>query len=206
MNRKLLAAVALVVLGASLGWLYLSRRPHVVPWPTESFDQLAQLAGDATAKLRGNRGTVVVVQWDATRMGIPRYDGPIAQFRERAGTHGVKVVTVATIKLKRGVNTPGPQFAEIVRQHASVDAIVLFGPAYGLKIQDVAALPAPHPRIVSVASFDYQLKPLFAGQLIDWAIIERGWAPKLQAGSAPYVVVTAQDAADLPDCPPPGCE
>ena len=202
MNRKLLAGLSIFVIVGTLFWLYRSHRPRAGELKGESYDQLAQLAGDETGKLLGNHGSVVVVKWDATAMGIPRYDRQIAQFRARAGTHGVKVSAVEVIKLKRGVNAPAQRFAEIVRRSASADAIVLFGGAYGLRVRDLAALPSPHPQLISVAAFDTILKPLFERQLLALAIVERGYAGEATAEAGPFVAVHPADVATLPPCPP----
>ena len=198
MNRKFLIGISVFTILSALTWRYLIHRPHVAGIKGEIYDQLAQLAGDETSKLLDNRGSVVIVQWDATALGIPRYDDPIAQYRKRLETHGINTAAVEIIKLKRGTNVPALQFAEIVRRHLSADAIVLIGPAYGLKVRDIAALPAPLPKLVSVLAFDVKLKPLFDQNLLALAIVGASFIDKEEAGAGPFMVVHPSDAHTLP--------
>ena len=198
MNRKLLLGFSFALLLGVGTWRYWSHRPQVTRLQGEFYDQLAQLAGDETSQLLGNRGSVVVVQWDATALGIPRYDDPIAQFRQRIGTHGLKVAAVEIIKLKRGANAPGPRLAEIVRRHAAADALVLFGGAYGLTVRDIANLPAPRPKLISVLAFDVKVRPLFDQQLLALALVERSFMGETKEGDSPFVVLHPADLATLP--------
>ena len=201
MNRKLLAAIAIVVALVSLSWLYLSHRPIVRPLKGAQFDRLGQFAGDEISKLLGNHGTVVVVQWDATFAGIPRYDVQITQFKKQMASHGIDVRAVETIKVKFKDTTLPARFAKLVSQHAKVDAIVLVGTAYGLTVADLTALSNPHPQLISVMAFQTELKTMFEKQLISLAITDALLTENLKSTDRDFLVLTAENATALPNSP-----
>ena len=202
MNRKLLLGISSCMILGALAWHFITLWPHVAGLKGAAYDQLAQLAGDEAGNLLDHRGSVVIVHWDATALGIPRYDDPIVQFRKRLETQGIQVASVEIIKLKRGPNRPGPRFAEIVRRQAAASAIVLFGGAYGLQVSDIANLPAPRPPLISILAFDVKLKSLLDKQLLALAIVERSFIGPTAVGDRPFVVLHPADAATLPA--PPG--
>lgn len=199
MNRKLLAGLSIITLLAALAWLYLRHRPTVVPFTGPQFDRLGQFAGDEISKLLRNRGTVVIVQWDVTFAGISRYDAQIAQLKSQVASHGIKVSTIETIKVKYQDTTLAARFAKVVSQYSTADAIVLVGPAYGLTVADLAALPSPHPQLMSVLALQTGLKTMFDRHLISLAITDALLAENIKSSDRDFLVLTDKNASELPN-------
>ncbi|MCG3148685.1 MAG: hypothetical protein PCFJNLEI_02130 [Verrucomicrobiae bacterium] len=213
-NRFLLALAALLFLLAG-GILWYWFRPAVRQVQGQDSTVLGEFAAAETAKLLANQGRVLVVQLDYTFAGLPRFDGPMTGFRSALRQHGIAVTNLETLPAKRGDSTLSARFTDLVRKNSNADAVVVFGGAYGLSLDEFAALPAPRPKLISVLAFDGRLKPLFEAGLVHLAIARHGAfakPPDPQAGrpdetSEPpannpfYDVVTAANAATLPDAP-----
>lgn len=199
MNRKLLASLSIFVIFSALAWLYLQHRPTVVPFAGPQFDRMGQFAGDEISKLLGNRGTVVIVQWDATFAGISRYDAQIAQLKNQVASHGIKVTAIETIKVKHQDTTLVARFAKVVSQHSTADAIILVGPAYGLTVADLAALPSPHPQLISILALRTGLKTMFDRHLITLAITDSVLTENIKSTDRDFLVLTAENAGALPN-------
>ena len=199
MNRKLVTIIASLVIVAALAWLYLSHRPTLVPFTGPQFERLGQFAGDEISKFLENHGTIVIVQWDATFAGIPKYDAQIAQLKHQVVSRGVTVSAVETLQVTKGnAAASRARFVRLVDQYSAANAIVLVGSPYGLRVADLAALPSPHPPLISVLAFQSGLKTLFDQHLITLAITDALLTENIKSSDRDFLVLTAENATALP--------
>jgi hypothetical protein len=123
-----------------------------------------------------------------------------------------KLTVVATTVLTGGKESlvmNGPQFLQLVKQHAAVDAIVSLVGAPELSTAEIQALPADRPAVVAVSGLTFRLglKPLFQADVVQVAIVPRmGKPPTGPRPQTPrewyeysFQVITGKTAAQLPD-------
>ena len=199
---QIIIALTLIAVATVLVVRHFGRGVPIIPTP--QFDVLGGIAAEEVAKLLSRQGRVVVVVFDATDFGVARLDGAVAQFRKTSSAAGLQTLAVETIRCKLGEQTLPARVAAVLRKHAGADALVTFGPAYGLRAGDVAGWGTPLPKWVSVLTFDSDpgtLKKLFQSGAVQTAITirseEGASAGAAGPANAPFVVLTPATADAL---------
>ncbi|NBV23479.1 MAG: hypothetical protein EBS05_16365 [Proteobacteria bacterium] len=142
------------------------------------FEYLGSVAGEETAKVLGNQGTVVVVVEVIEGMQNPANESQVKGFK--AGLAKTKGVTLKEVKeLKRDMSGdprlwPEGRAAQVAGFGTGVGAVVLFGNfPQTLPPADLAALKGGSAKLVVVSSASPTVDALVAQGVIRTAIVTR---------------------------------
>ena len=211
-KNTIVAIAALLALAAALESLYLGQRgPKIELGPYEA---LGAVAAEETAKLLGDKGSVVVIAKESGGSKTPALDAQLQAFADTLKIKaGISLAANEKVKLDpmtamaTGGGIPGDQFLEIMRRHPKVSAVVLFVSFPSLPERDLDALKKSNTRIVVVSGCMPGYKNLLQSQNIHVAIVPR-FDNGSEAAKKPkslrewfdqeYVVVTPATAAFLP--------
>jgi hypothetical protein len=210
-NKKLVGTVAVMVILAALGSLYLSLvglPPRVDPRPHEA---LGEAMARETRKLLGSGGRIHLLRRDTALYPNPAADAQIRAFHGALRKAGVSVAATTVIKLdpNRLVSVSSGDFHKILKDSSESDVVASFlGPPV-LTADHLAKLGARRPKVVAVCSGEMprqvDLKLRFEQKVVETAILSRRDAPPgLPASDSPqawfdhfFVVAGQENLAEL---------
>jgi len=214
MNSKAIKAVTLVVL-IGTAWVFIYRSVTSGRLDLDPFQTLGRGAGLATARLLNNSGRIVLVDGSFGEYSVlaPTTEAQIKAFKKVIGGTRLKIVamekvTIAPPSLSRtGIFMEPGQLSKLIRQHADVDALVLFVGLASREELEAVRPKGEKPKLVLVANYEAYYKALIQSRLIQVAIVPRmdGEAQGSAAGNPQsdfernYLVMTPENVAQLPD-------
>ena len=210
--RKIKIVVSILAIAAAGGILcfrYFKPPPGIEPRPHVA---IGEALAAQTAKAIGPGGRVTLIAPDVVAFKHPGAEIQLMAFHRALRQAKLTVAATNWIKLNPLYlrRVPPGDFADILRKQSDADVIVsLLGPPL-LAAEHKARIGEKHPRVVAVCAGDlplyFNLKPLFADNLLHAAIISRrspGPAPQSENLSQWFdhffQWITAQNLADLPE-------
>lgn len=174
------------------------------------FAALGEVMAKATAQLLGGKGTAVLVVPEPDPSQPNPYDATLAAFRPALTAAGVQITGVETVKLPGFVMSgsapfSAQKFSELMQKDAAADVLVSFIGAPILTADQLAQLPSPHPKVVSVATYNPPTRDLFAQKIFYLAAVPKPGADAAAPAPADpqacfdagYQLVTPENAAVL---------
>lgn len=182
-SKKIIGTVAVVVILAALGSLYLSLvglPPRVDPRPHEA---LGEAMARETRKLLGSGGRIHLIRRDTAVYPNPGADAQIRAFHGALRKAGVSVAATTVIKLdpNRLVSVPSGDFHKILKDASESDVVASFmGPPL-LTADQLAKLGGKRPKVVTVCSGEMprqlDLRRRFEQKVVETAILSRRDVP-----------------------------
>ena len=176
LKQRWLAAAAVVAIAAS-GFCIYCTQSSSSELNTPLHRAVGEMLAEATARLVGSRGSVVVVTVDSR--SIPELKIQIAAFEKRLKQLG-NITVQETVKLdpgdnpkyRAGAGLSAKHFLKIVRKHASVDALVSFIGAPSLTDSEIAQIKSM-PKFIAETHSPEKLTNLFQKNILQLAVVPR---------------------------------
>jgi len=216
-NNKIVGAVAVVIILAALGSLYITLiglGPGINSRPHEA---LGQAMAEEAVKLLGPGGRVLLIRRDTRLFPNPATDVQMRAFHRELRKTGANIAATNVVKIDplRLVSVPAGDYFQLLKKATESDVVVSFlGPPV-FDPSQTSKLGDKRPKIVALCSGDMprqiDLKRAFGEKLLHAAILSRQNAGESSAptgGDNPvawfnqfFVVATPANFAEL--LPPP---
>jgi hypothetical protein len=212
-KEKLVPVLAMLVIAGAVTWIYRSQS-GAQKFDLNPYKALGAGTAEETAKLLGNKSSVVVISADTSEFPNAAVEGQLQSFQDTLQKHqGMSLA--ATVKFKMtpmermatGGAVPGDQFLQALQSHPKAGAAVLFCGFPPLDLQDYAMLKQRGIKVVVASGYLADYRKLLESQVIHLAIVPRFETPP--AGGKPpttlrgwferdFLVITPANAAALP--------
>lgn len=211
-KRPLLVLVSIIIIVVSLISIFFSMRPHRPSINVKPYQGLGEVAAKETIKLVGDRGTIVILNYDNKKAKSPVFTAQLKALKTTLARD-----SHITIKAEEGVDMQpmmadpmgglsADAFIDLVTKYQDVDAIISFVGTPYLKPEHVQRLPKRRPKIISAASFAPHTPELVSDGVIQVAITPRFQPPgDMKEPETPqewfdkfYTVVTSENVDQMP--------
>jgi hypothetical protein len=213
-NNNAQKLVVLVVLTGIAAWLFFRQSDGSSNFDLSPYRALGVGVAEETAKLLGNKGSVVVISPDTSEFKNAAVEGQLQSFQDTLQKNKAMSIA-ATVKFKvtpmermaTGGAVPGDQFLQALQGQPNAGAVVLFCAFPSLASQDYARLKQSGIKVIVASACVPGYRKLVESQVINLAIIPqferpattshppttlRGWFEQ------EFLVVSATNAAALP--------
>jgi hypothetical protein len=206
--------LAILMIVGAITWIYRSQSDRPQKFDLNPYHALGVGVAEETAKLLGERGSVVVISPDTSEFNDAAVDGELESFCDVFQKNkGMTIAGTVKFKLTRmermatGGAVPRDQFLQALQNHPNVGAVVLFCGFPSLDSQGYAALKQSGARIVVASGYVPFYRKLLETQVIQLAIVPQfdrpvaaGTQPKTLRGwfEQEFLVITPTNTATLP--------
>jgi hypothetical protein len=209
-QQRVLGAVAIAALIIA-GFLFTRR--FMTPMGPEKYglEVVGEAAAEEVVRLLGGRGQVVVVFLDSKSTGLSGPERIVQKLESRLKREtGLKLLPRESVPALEP--TASRRCAELARQHANVDAVVLVGGIGVAYAHDFESLTGGRPKLVSVLGFGLaDTRDLLQREVLTLGIVDHPDPPAVLPDgptarewfAARYLVLTPQNAGQIRVEPPP---
>ena len=213
MKNKLTPLLAILAIAAALAWIYRNQSGSSQKFDLNPYQALGAGVAEETAKLLGNKGSVVVISHDTSEFQNAALDGQLSSVQKSLAKCGLTIAATVKFKLKpmermaTGGAVPRDQFLQVLQSHPNVGAVVLFSGFPPLASQDYSALKQSGVKVVVASGYGPGYRKLLESQVIHLAIVPQFTRPATP-GNPPstlrgwfeqeFLVVSPANAATLP--------
>lgn len=180
-TKKILAlSVAAGIIFVS--WLFIlwTQIPRLPPKKPETHSALGRLMAEQTIKCLQNKGEIVILAYDISRMHVPKLEAQKKTFLRTLEASRIKVRRTVFIPPLQGEapdiegGFPGQIFLDAVKDHPQMAAIVSFAGMPRLRNLQVDASVAAGPKLIVYTANDPDLRMALEDEVVDLAIVPRG--------------------------------
>lgn len=211
-KEKLVPLLAILVIAGAVAWIFRSQS-GTQKFDLNPYQALGAGTAEETAKLLGNKGSVVIVSPDTSEFQNAAIEGQLDSFQKTLTKSGLTVAATLKFKLTpmdrmaTGGAVPRDQLLQALQSHPNAGAAVLFCAFPPLEAQDFATLKQSGIKVIVASACVPGYRKLVESQVIHLAIVPRLDTPP--AGGKPpqtlkswfeheFLVVSAANAASLP--------
>ncbi|HXI52193.1 MAG TPA: hypothetical protein VNH84_11825 [Candidatus Saccharimonadales bacterium] len=210
--KKAIAVIAVLVIVACAGSLYLSLYGLALREDTRAHRALGQIVGEEAVKLGGAGARIILITRDTSFYKNPAFDAMTASFQAALTAAGSKVGLTHTLKVDplRATQVPPGDFLQILKKATDKDVLVSFlGPPL-LTEEQLAGLGGKLPKLVAVCTGNmprqFNLRRTFDQGLLHLAILSKPSADNQLPGGGGaeacfdhlFLRVTSANLAELP--------
>lgn len=210
-NKKAINYVAVTVIMAALGWLYLFFNPRPPPIDRRLHNKVGEILALEAIKLLEPGARLIVIARAKEPFKVPAAAAQLDSFLRTIEKSGKTVSSTRLLKLDplRVASVPPGDFFELLRQARSNDVIVSFlGPPL-INDDQLNRLAGKRPRVLALCSAmpaQVDLRKMFERQLLLTAVISRTNAPPGPASDTAaqaafdqmFQVITPANVSQLP--------
>ena len=212
-KEKMVPLLAILVIAGAVAWIYRSRSGSQ-KFDLSPYHALGAGTAEETAKLLGNKGSVLVISEDTSESKNPAVDGQLQSFQATLQQNRtLSLVAVEKFKLSpmermaTGGAITRENFLKALQGHPNIGAVVLFCAFPPLDPPDYAALKQSGVKVITASACVPGYRKLVESQVIHLAIVPRFERPA-PTGNSPkslrewfeqeFLVVSATNATALP--------
>lgn len=205
--------LAILVIAGAVVSIYRGQSGGAQKFDLNPYRALGAGTAEETAKLLGNKGSVVVISPDTREIKNAAIDGQLDSFQKTLAKSGLTLAATVRFKLTpmermaTGGAVPREQFLQGLQGHPNVGAVVLFCGFPPLASQDYDALKQSGAKVVVASGYVPGYRKLLEAQVIHLAVVPQFERPAT-TGNPPqslrgwfeqeFLVLTAANTATLP--------